>query len=44
MGRCHTEGYTNLLRIRNWKAAARNREYWRKKVGEAMSRKLAESP
>jgi hypothetical protein len=34
----------NLLRIRNWKAAARDREKWRKKVGEAMARKRAEAP
>jgi hypothetical protein len=27
-----------------WKAAARNREEWRKKVGEAMTRKRAEAP
>jgi hypothetical protein len=33
----------NLLRIRNWKAAARVEE-WRKKVGEAMTRKRAEAP
>jgi len=34
----------NLLRIRNWKAAARDKEEWRKKVGEAMARKRAEAP
>jgi hypothetical protein len=34
----------NLLRIWNWKAAARDREEWRKKVGEAMTRKRAEAP
>jgi hypothetical protein len=28
----------NLLRIRNWKTAARDKEGWRKKVGEAMDR------
>jgi hypothetical protein len=33
----------NLLRIRNWKAAARDEE-WRKKVGEAMALKRAETP
>jgi hypothetical protein len=33
----------NLLRIRNWKAVARDKE-WRKKVGEAMARKRAEEP
>jgi hypothetical protein len=35
---------TNLLRIWNWKAAARDKEEWRKKVGEAMARKWAEPP
>jgi hypothetical protein len=34
----------NLLRIRNWKAAARDKGEWRKKVGEAMARKRAEAP
>jgi hypothetical protein len=34
----------NMLRIRNWKAAAREKEEWRKKVGEAMARKRAEAP
>jgi hypothetical protein len=34
----------NLLRIRNWKAAASDKEEWRKKVGEAMARKRAEAP
>jgi hypothetical protein len=29
----------NLLRIRIWKATARDKEEWRKKVGEAMARK-----
>jgi hypothetical protein len=33
----------NLLQIRNWKAAARDKEEWRKKVGEAMARKRAEA-
>jgi hypothetical protein len=33
----------NLLRIRKWKAAARDEE-WKKKVGEAMARKRAEVP
>jgi hypothetical protein len=37
-------GAANLLRIRNWKAAARDKEEWRKKIGEAMARKLAEAP
>jgi hypothetical protein len=32
----------NLLRIRKWKAVARDKE-WRKKVWEAMARKLAEA-
>jgi hypothetical protein len=34
----------NLLRIRKWKAAARDKEEWRKKVGEGMARKRAEAP
>jgi hypothetical protein len=34
----------NLLLIRNWKAAARDKEEWRKKVTEAMARKQAEAP
>jgi hypothetical protein len=34
----------NLLRIRNWKAAARDKEEWRKKVGEAMALKRSEAP
>jgi hypothetical protein len=34
----------NLLQIRNWKATARDNEEWRKKVGDAMSRKRAEAP
>jgi hypothetical protein len=34
----------NLLRIRIWKAAARDKEEWRKKVGEATARKRAEAP
>jgi hypothetical protein len=33
----------NLLRILNWKAVARDKEEWRKKVGEAMARKQAEA-
>jgi hypothetical protein len=33
----------NLLRFRNWKVAARDKE-WRKKVGEAMVRRRAEAP
>jgi hypothetical protein len=33
----------NLLQIRNWKAAARDKEEWRKKVGEAMARKRAKA-
>jgi hypothetical protein len=32
----------NLVRIRNWKAVARDKKEWRKKVGEAMDRKRAE--
>jgi len=32
----------NMLRIQNWKAAARDKEKWRKKVWEAMARKWAE--
>jgi hypothetical protein len=34
----------NLLQIRNWKSAARDRDKWKKKVGEAMARKRAEEP
>jgi hypothetical protein len=34
----------NLLRTGNWKAAARDKEEWRKKVGEDMTRKKAEAP
>jgi hypothetical protein len=30
-----------MLWIRNWKAVARDKEEWRKKVGEAMARKRA---
>jgi hypothetical protein len=33
---------SKLLRIRKWKAAARDKE-WRKKVGEAMVRKRTEA-
>jgi hypothetical protein len=34
----------NLLRIRNWKAAARDKEEWRKNVGETTAQKWAEVP
>jgi len=34
----------DLLQIRSWKAAARIKESWRKAIGEAMVRKLAEAP
>jgi hypothetical protein len=34
----------NLLQIRNWKATARDKEEWRKKVGEVMARKWAKTP
>jgi hypothetical protein len=34
----------NLLRIRNWKAVARDKQEWRKNVGDAMARKWAEAP
>jgi hypothetical protein len=34
----------NLLRIWNWKAAARDKEEWRKKVGKAVAQKRAEAP
>jgi hypothetical protein len=30
-----------VVGIRNWKAARRDKEEWRKKVGEAMARKGA---
>jgi hypothetical protein len=33
-----------VLRARNRKAAASDKEEWRKKVGEAMARKEAEAP
>jgi hypothetical protein len=32
------------IRIRNWKAAAKDREEWRKKVGETIFQKRAEAP
>ena len=32
------------LQLRDWKAAARSREGWRKEIGEAMARKRAEAP
>jgi hypothetical protein len=31
-------------RVRNWKAEAREREDWKKVIGKAMGRKLAEAP
>jgi hypothetical protein len=34
----------DLVHIRNWKAAARRREGWRKVIGEAIARKRAEVP
>jgi hypothetical protein len=34
----------DLLQIRSWKPAARIKESWRKEIGEAMARKLAEAP
>jgi hypothetical protein len=34
----------NLFRIRKWKAAARVKEEWSNKVGEAMARKRSEAP
>jgi hypothetical protein len=34
----------NLLRIRNWKGAARDKEKWRKKVRKTMARKRAKAP
>jgi hypothetical protein len=34
----------NLLRIHNWKAAATDKEEWRKMVEETMVRKRAEAP
>jgi hypothetical protein len=33
-----------LFQIRNWKSAARAREVWRKEIGKATSRELAEKP
>jgi hypothetical protein len=33
----------NVLRIRNWEAAERDEEEWRKWTGEAMARKRAET-
>jgi hypothetical protein len=44
MGRCHTEGCSQPDTDRNWKVAARDKEEWRKKFGEAMARKRAEAP
>jgi hypothetical protein len=34
----------NLLQIWNWKAVARDKEEWRKKIGETMAQKQAEAP
>jgi hypothetical protein len=44
MGRCHTKGCSQPAPDRNWKVAARDKEEWRKKFGEAMARKRAEAP
>jgi hypothetical protein len=44
MGRCHTEGCSQPAPDSELKAAARDREEWRKEVGEAMARKRAEAP
>ncbi|KAJ4449323.1 hypothetical protein ANN_00721 [Periplaneta americana] len=38
------EDTTNLLRLQNWKVAARDREEWRGRIGEAMAQKWAEEP
>ncbi|KAJ4438448.1 hypothetical protein ANN_14393 [Periplaneta americana] len=38
------EDTTSLLRLRNWKVAARDKEEWRGRIGEAMARKLAKEP
>jgi hypothetical protein len=34
----------DFLQVQNWKAKPREREYWRKVIGEAMARKRAEAP
>lgn len=34
----------DLLQIKNWKAATRNGEVWRKKIQEAMGQKWAIAP
>jgi hypothetical protein len=34
-----TKDTADWFQIGNWKAAARNREVWRKEIGEAMVRK-----
>jgi hypothetical protein len=34
----------DFLQVRNWKAEAREREDWKKVIGEAMARKRAEAP
>jgi hypothetical protein len=34
----------SLLHIQNWKTVARNRQNWRKKTGESMTRIRAEEP
>jgi hypothetical protein len=43
MGRCHTEGCSQPTPDSELKAAARDREEWRKKVGEAMAQKTCRS-
>jgi hypothetical protein len=36
--------FGGMPEVWNWKAAARNREDWRKEIGEAVARKWAEAP
>lgn len=34
----------DFLQVRNWKAEGREREDWKKVIGEAMARKRAKAP